>query len=424
MDEALVALSRSGRLTRTVIAREISSREHARKLWPLVTASPPYRLVTYISAIFDDEGNLIRRSHFRLLPGKRTVDLTAHFNLEEAARQRSMSESVEHKTAKELIAAALRNRLGSGRAMPWFFADPDTSDFHISGNLLLGAERIVLEHELGTGFGSTYRLDVAILSAAISQRPLLLGGIEIELGHAFDGRKALIGKSQAFPLISIDIAGMSLAELTPDWADSALTLTTTTSSESRRKTFVYLHDLLYPLYLQIPVGILKERTHQFLVFTSDEGTTKLLTWVKRLGETLGLKDGTQFSVSRVTSKSEQSAKMLSNAGDIVGFGWEKINNTQCLRITVERPSSIYDRAVYFFHLTLAKLLLTELDTLVGYIYMNGILNEHPEEDLWIHQQWASEISQHKQYRILPKRLAEPRSHIMKFLIDLESENKA
>lgn len=47
---------------------------------------------------------------------------------------------------------------------------------------------------------------------------MVLGGVEIELGHAFDGRKALIGKSLGFPLISIDITEMTLDELTPEWA--------------------------------------------------------------------------------------------------------------------------------------------------------------------------------------------------------------
>jgi hypothetical protein len=38
---------------------------------------------------------------------------------------------------------------------------------------------------------------------------MVLGGVEIELGHAFNGRKALIGKSLGFPLVSIDITEMT-----------------------------------------------------------------------------------------------------------------------------------------------------------------------------------------------------------------------
>lgn len=36
MDEAIVVLSRKGRFTTLIKARDIRSREHARKLWPLV----------------------------------------------------------------------------------------------------------------------------------------------------------------------------------------------------------------------------------------------------------------------------------------------------------------------------------------------------------------------------------------------------
>ena len=119
--------------------------------------------------------------------------------------------------------------------MPWSFADPDATDFYLSGNLLLGAEAVSTELRVRTAFGSTYRLDVGIVSAHIGKRPLLLGGIEIERDHAFDGRKALISKSQAFPLISIDITHMTLAEITPQWADRALTETTASNGDGKRR---------------------------------------------------------------------------------------------------------------------------------------------------------------------------------------------
>jgi hypothetical protein len=49
-----------------------------------------------------------------------------------------------------------------------------------------------------------------VLGPPVQAEPMVLGGVEIELGHAFDGRKALIGKSLGFPLISIDITEMTL----------------------------------------------------------------------------------------------------------------------------------------------------------------------------------------------------------------------
>lgn len=329
MNEALIALSRAGRMKRTVSAMRITSREHARKLWPLVTPNSPHQLLTYVSPTFNAEGALIRRGHFRTLSGPRSIDIRTHFDGEESARVKAMGESEEHRRAKELIANALTTRLKANRAMPWSFSDPDATDFYLSGNLLLGAQSVLTELRVKTAFGSTYRLDVGIVSAPIGKRPLILGGIEIEREHAFDGRKALISKSQAFPLISVDITDMTLAEITPQWADRALTKTTASNGDGMRATYIYLHDILYPLYIQLP-SILADtdKSHQFLIFASDADLDKLLPWIKRLGQAVGFKEGPQYSISRVRSKSEQSETMLVNAGEVVGPGWECI--VRCL----------------------------------------------------------------------------------------------
>ena len=49
-------------------------------------------MVTWVSPIFED-GKLRRRSHFRQLPVDRIYDLRAHFDDEEANRQRAVQES-------------------------------------------------------------------------------------------------------------------------------------------------------------------------------------------------------------------------------------------------------------------------------------------------------------------------------------------
>lgn len=416
MDEAIIIFSRNGIFTTTVSARDVHSREHARKLWPLVTPYQPRQLLTWVKPTFDENGKRLRRSHFRTLPGARNVDIRQFFEQEETVRYRASQESPEHSLAKKLIAEALRKRLQEHRAMPWFFHDPSASDFHLSGNLLLGAEDVRIEELVKTSFGCDYRLDLAIASKPINKGPILLGGIEIEWGHQFDGRKALIGKSQAFPLISIDITGMALDEITPEWADRALTATTRSSENGQRKTYVYLHDLLYPLYLQLPGGLIKDRSHQFLVFAQDDELRKLMGWIKKLSEKLDI-PGSAMSVSLVNAKSEQSRKMLVNAGDIVGPDWASVNDHQCLRLTVERPSPV-DVAAHLFHLGVANLLLSFSDSLVGYKHRTGILNDESEEDLWTHSQWDDSKKKFNRYRVLPKRLAEPRSRIVNVLNSL------
>lgn len=412
MKDAVIVFSRNGLFTTTVTARDIHSHEHARKLWPLVTPSIPRQLVTWVKPTFVQE-KLKRRSHFRTLPGAKSLSVTQIFEQEEAARRKAVCESPEHAAAKRMVADALQQRLQKGIAMPWYFKDPDSSQYHLAGNLLLGAEAVHTEESVKTSFGCNYRLDIAIVSKQISKEPILLGGVEIEWEHQFDGRKALIGKSQAFPLISIDISGMTLEEITPEWADAALTATAYSSDTGQRKTYVYLHDLLYPLYLQLPSGLVKETRHQFVVFAPDKDLTRLEKWAKKLQDLVGLPKSA-MAVSIVNAKSEQSRKMLENAGQVVGHDWRSINSQQCLRLTVERPSPV-DVASHMFHLCLANLFLSHSDSLVGYKYMTGILNEDPTEDIWQHPKWNPETKQADYYRILPKRLAEPRSRILDVL---------
>ncbi len=60
-------------------------------------------------------------------------------------------------------------------------------------------------------------------------------------------------------------------------------------------------------------------------------------------------------------------------------------------------------------MTMARVLLSHTDALVGYKYCNGVYNEHPEEDVWVAQRWIADLKTHTQHRVLPKRLAMPAS---------------
>ncbi|WP_241496295.1 hypothetical protein [Pseudomonas syringae] len=272
MDDVLVVFSRKGLFQTPVTAYEIKSREHYRKLWPLVTMDKPHRLVNWVSPCFNDEGKLKTRSYFRTYNGKRGARAGDYFITQEKARQLHIGESEEHRRAKQLIANELQHRLDAGLAMPWYYMDGTISQYHLAGNLLLGADRVTQEQSIKTPFGNAYRLDVAVLGKPILRHPMVLAGIEIELGHAFDGRKALASRSTGFPLISIDITDMNLEQLTPQWAKQALTATKSSDDRGRRKTFIYLNDLLYPLYVQLPSTLIErdDFRHQFIVFAADE----------------------------------------------------------------------------------------------------------------------------------------------------------
>lgn len=417
MDEAVVVFSRKGLFQTRITAREVRSREHARKLWPLVAPSVIQQMVTWVSPSFEN-GKLSRRSHFRQLPAERTYDLKVQFEEEETKRQRAVNESLEHRRAKELIAAELARRLAAGLAMPWAFKDADASDYPLEGNLLLGADQVVIEHPLDTPFGSRFRLDIAVLGPPIQTEPMVLGGVEIELGHAFDGRKALIGKSLGFALISIDITEMTMDDINAQWAEQALTATTRNHEQGRRQTYVYLHDLLYPLYAQLPTFLDSEQRHQYLVFSDDATLRRLVSWMNLLARTLDYPTGA-IAVAIVNGKSEQSRKMLERAGQVVGHDWEQFNNHQCLRLTVPRPKGPADLQAHRFHVTMARLLLSHADALVGYKYRNGVDNNHPEDDVWVAHRWIADQKIHTQHRVLPKRLAEPINRLMKVVSDLQ-----
>ncbi|TCK02970.1 hypothetical protein [Marinobacterium mangrovicola] len=416
MDEAIVVFSRKGIFKTTITARDVRSREHARKLWPLVSPDESRRMVTWVSPSFDN-GKLRRRSHFRVLPDQLTFKPKEHFDDEEAIRWHSVQESPEHRRAKELVAEELSRRLNAGLAMPWTFKDEDASDYPLEGNLLLGADQVATEHSLKTPFGSKFRLDVAVLGPPVQAEPMVLGGVEIELGHAFDGRKALIGKSLGFPLISIDITEMKLTELTPEWAQRVLTTTTRSHEQGRRQTYIYLHDLLYPLYAQLPTFLDDEQRHQFLVFADDQTLEKLVQWMKLLADKLEYPKGV-VAVALVNGKSDQARKMLERAGQVVGPDWQDFNDQKCLRLTLPRPKGPGDLQAHRFHMTMARILLSHTNALVGYKYCNGVDNNHPEDDVWVAKRWIVDKKTFSEHRVLPKRLAEPVNRLIAVVSDL------
>lgn len=422
MFEAVVALSRKGRFRERICARDIPSREHARKLWPLVTPEPPFQLVSYVRPSFDADNKLKNRSYFRRLPAGKRHSVRKQFESEEKAWREVVAESKEHQRAKEFLAQELKNRMESGESLPWCFVDRMRSDFPFKGDLLLGADEIRMEHPIATTLGKSYRLDVAVLGPAIKRERMLLGGIEIELGHEFDGYKGLISKTLGFPLISVDITDMTLEDVTPEWARGALQATTLDDDDGRRKTFVYLHDLVYPQYVQIPSHIQLEQRHQFLVFASDDDLNKLEVWLKELALAVGYAKH-DVAIAKINAKSDQAKQQLERAGLVVGSDWESVNDHQCLRISIDRPVGIDDLRAHQFHATMARLLLSKADALVGYRYCNGVQNHELEEDIWHYSQWRGPSKDPVIHRILPKRLAEPMSRILALINDLQTSNE-
>ena len=179
--------------------------------------------------------------------------------------------------------------------------------------------------------------------------------------------------------------------------------------------------LLYPLYAKLPNFLNKEQRHQFLVFAKDENLDRLVRWINRLSKDLAYPDS-MVSVARVNNKSQQSRKMLENAGNVVGPDWRDFNDHQCLRLTIPCPKNQSDIQSHRFHMTMARILLSHTEALVGYKYCNGIDNENLEEDVWVAHHWRSDQKVHTEHRVLPKRLAEPISRLIDVVSSLKKSS--
>lgn len=423
MDDAIVVLSRKGLFKKSIRAMEISSREHARKLWPFVEPGPSRQMVTWVRASFYENGGLQRRSHFRLLPIQRTLDLRIRFDEEERDRVSQAGESKKHSQAKELIAAELSRRLNQRLGLQWAFNDEGSSDYPLVGNLLLGADEVSVEQTLTTPFESTFRLDIALLGAGPQDSRMIVGALEIEFTHEFDGRKAMIGRSLGFPLISIDVTDMELEEITPAWAAAVLSDTTRNDEKGRRFTYVYLHDLLYPLYVQIPEFINPEKRHQYIIFSDEATLQKLAGWLRKLAELLEYPKNT-VSISLVNATSDQAQKMLESAGAIVGPDWREFNERQCLRVTLPLSRGPADLQENRFYMQMARLILMHGHAAVGYLYANGYHNDDPEEDIWIANRLDADSKKWLPHRVLPKRLSDPVERLIAIVEELENQRRA
>lgn len=410
MREARILFGRNGELKQTIDAFSIGSPEHYRNLWPLVTPTDPPSLVCWVSPVFEGE-ECKRRSHFRTL--RRTLDPVTLFRDEEAARNRA-SESEIHRTAKEVLAAELQRRIDSGLGLPWAFKHESAGGLPMVGNLLLGARRVVIEHRIATAppLNSTYRLDIAILGDPAIKNELLLGAVEIEHTHSFDGRKALAGKSGGYPLISVDVSEMQLDEITSEWAARVLSETSRTVHAGGRSTFVYLNPLLYPLYAQFPhkIAHLASR-HQFVAFAPDSDLENARKKITAAAHALGLAQ--QVNVQLIRDVNEQCAIRIRNLGRIVGRDWQDHNPHACLLVSLDRPQSPLDLSRHKMHHFLALFLAGWGNALVGYRWREGELPRTDDEcDVWVERLGG------ESYTLLPKRLAMPLRRYIEALTSL------
>jgi len=365
-------------------AAEITSRESARKLGPFVDEARQ-RLVLWRRASFDpDTGQRVRRCHFAHFPRGHSggSDRATSVDFDPESYDQARKKNSKHARARDVIVDVLREMMASGSPASWAFVDDRVSEFSLTGNLLDGVVKVVPEFSFPTPFGRRYQFDVALLGEAVGQNPIVLGAVEIEFSHEFDVLKCLLCKSLGFPLLSVDVTEVDEADISKEWCMSALLGTSATDAGGRRHNYVYLHEMLYPLYMNVPLDLCPERRHQYVVFVRDDQFDKTVKWLKKLKTRIGIApQDPAVLVQTVNASSEQAKKVLENEGGIAGRNWREYNDHRCIRVVLDRPIEKRGK-VYLFHLLMARLLNGHCDALVGYKYAPTVSNHDPAEPLW------------------------------------------
>ena len=414
MDEALKVYGWRGILAESLKATEIKSRADARKLGPF--ADHDHKRVLWVNLGVTKETGKIRKRHFRHYPknsgktgGYRSV------NEEMDEREKARGESSKHLRVKDSLFKIFERMVKEKQPARWSFVDKRISEFPLSGNLLSEVVSIEREYSIHTPFGKKYELDIALLGQKVREQPIILGGIEIEFTHEFEMLKCLLCKSLGFPLVCLDITEVSENEITEKWCEERLLETTTNSDDALRRNYIYIHEMLYPVYMDIPSNILKENRHQYVIFCKDREFDKLVNWLKELKVLLGIQDNT-ILIQPVNCTNDQMRKIIENEGSIAGHNWRDFNGSRFIRVNLDKPVT-KSGPLYKYHLLMAHLLNGYFETLVGYKYRCGVSNKQLDDHVWKILRFESNQLRH--ISILPKHVSEPVISILAILSNLQ-----
>jgi|GEM_PF-443437 len=435
IDEAIIVFSRQGLYQKTIKASKILSDKHAQQLWPLVSQGSllslnKYELVLYRKNYHGDSYFSPASIGEGLYKNKNITDL---FEAMECVRFKTNIEVEKYHVAKKLISEELSRRLNNKISAIWEVLYLRYSDFPFKGNLLLGATKITTNFPIKTPFASFYNLDIAVLGDNFNMKTMPLAAIEIDCGFNPDIRRNLIEKSAYFPIIYIDVSKTDISSMNNDWATRVIdrlehirhkTLVSKiidSDKHSITRLYVYLPTLLYPLYTQFPDLGCGELRQQFLVFVDDKGLEKFKRWRNTLAQKLKIPKE-RITTGIVTNKNEQTQKIFAQETDIVGSGWQQVNEHSFMRLTLDCPKGLDDlKSLVLYQTVVCSLLM--LDALVGYKYANGVGNSDPDSDIWTYHEPCDDNGEyhHKKYYVLPKRLAEPLSLVLDVITQLSQK---
>jgi len=403
MELATRLYSFSGLLKEQIYASNIKSPSDARKLGPFVdTDKFP---VTWVNWSKPRVGTFKKTPpYFRHYPQGRIKKERLKIILDEEIKERqTFRESKVHNQAKIALANYLTQELQCNSKIEWAYKDNRISEYSLTGDLLSEVVDIKTEYYYRTPFDTEYKFDIVLLGKKLNKGPIILGAIEIEKENKFGLLKCLLCKSLGFPLISINIENLQISDIDEKWCKEAIRETTESSEDSLRRNYIYIHNFLYPVFINLPQSIRNDTKHQYIVFVAEEKFDSLYKHLEGYKKLLGFVDNKSIHIHKVciNEKEPSSLTMFKNEGSIAGSDWKDYNPSKYIRITLDVPT-IKKGNIYLYHLVISRLLNSHYQTLTGYKYAKGLINKSIEEPVWS----KIELSK-KSKRIIPKQMSEP-----------------
>ncbi|MEW6289946.1 MAG: hypothetical protein AB1545_08840 [Thermodesulfobacteriota bacterium] len=404
-----------GILNESISAIDIKGREDARKIGPFCNSQR--ELMHWVRWYEKSNGKKVR-PHFKTYGNKtrsiRHLSKIITTEVEEIENEKKLD---IHKKTQEVLLKVIKKLISENKPINWAFNDSRLSDFPLTGNLLSEVVDAQKEYKISPPFTNYYHLDIALIGKVIHSKPALLGAIEIENTHEVDLLKTLLVKSLGFPLLTVDIKDIRYKEITEDWCLQRLTETTYDSEDNRRRNYVYLHNMLYPVFLANHEGWEIATKHQYIIFVIENEFDHLCNTIDLLKGSLGLSnESISLMPVKINEYDKGSITQFENEGALAGPSWRKYNEKRFIRLVVERPINKRGN-IYLFHLVLTQLLTLRYKCLVGYKVNSGKSNWDHEEAIWRISRRHFNPDGNPKYtfekkRFCPKRVSEPINEIL------------
>lgn len=410
----------SGYLSEGILAKDIKSREDARKLGPFCDSTHS-EMMLWVNWGTRKDGRKIK-PYFRRYADKKVAQQYFRERIQEEVTivERTRTTHV-HQKIRDCLESILNKLIEKQKAINWAYTDVRLTDFPLSGNLLSDVIRAEKEYKIRPPFcGREYRLDIALLGEKIHRKPIVLGAIEIEYTHEAELLKTLVCKSCGFPVFTLNIKDATEDEITDEWCMQRLLETSETSGNLRRRNYIYIHNMLYPVFLSNYDSWEIGEKHQYLVFITDEKLNELRGWLETLRQCLRLtKADVNIMVQNINPNDQGSKTLFENEGPIAGHDWREYNPKRFIRIILKRPRE-KQGPLYKYHLALTQLLTLRYDCLVGYKIQTGHMHEDKERPIWHvkRKELVSEKPIHyiwHEKRFCPKKVSEPVRKIIEFM---------